>query len=105
MSNQCFVTASGMSLSHLVSNDEEARKFGRKILIAGLSEAGKTAVKRIFFLRQKPGDVEGLSATLDYERMTLSIKGTPFTYTVIKTMSPQLAFLTVCKWSESTIST
>lgn len=54
----------------------EAR-LGYKILIAGLAEAGKTAVKRLFFLKHTTEEVDGLSATLSYERLSTSIKNTP----------------------------
>jgi hypothetical protein len=54
-------------------------RLGYKILIGGLSEAGKTAVKRIFFLKHTTEEVDGLSATLSYERLSISIKKTPIT--------------------------
>ena len=54
-------------------------RLGYKILIAGLAEAGKTAVKRIFFLKQTTEEVDGLSATLSYERLSVTIKKTPIT--------------------------
>lgn len=66
-------------MSNWVSESEITTKLGYKILISGLSEAGKTAVKRIFFLRQHTKDVDRLSATINYERMSISIKGTPIT--------------------------
>ncbi|MHA2053235.1 MAG: ADP-ribosylation factor-like protein [Candidatus Hodarchaeales archaeon] len=47
--------------------------------MAGLSEAGKTAVKRIFFLKQSTDDVNSLSATINYERLAVTVKGTPIT--------------------------
>ena len=53
--------------------------LGHKILIAGLQEAGKTAIKRIFFLRQQAVDVKNLKATIDYERMAVKIAGVPIT--------------------------
>ncbi|MHA2328653.1 MAG: ADP-ribosylation factor-like protein [Candidatus Hodarchaeales archaeon] len=58
---------------------EAAERLGYKILLAGLSEAGKTAVKRIFFLKQEAKDVSDLSATINYERMTVKIHSTPVT--------------------------
>ncbi|MHA1966603.1 MAG: ADP-ribosylation factor-like protein [Candidatus Hodarchaeales archaeon] len=58
---------------------EIASRFGHKIVIAGLSAAGKTAVKRIFFRKQKTEDVDKLPATVDYERMTVSISDIPIT--------------------------
>ncbi|MHA2335337.1 MAG: ADP-ribosylation factor-like protein [Candidatus Hodarchaeales archaeon] len=62
-------------MSGLTDEKELASRFGHKIIIAGLSEAGKTAIKRIFFLKQKTKDVDKLGATLSYERMAVSIKG------------------------------
>ncbi|MFW9777638.1 MAG: ADP-ribosylation factor-like protein [Candidatus Heimdallarchaeota archaeon] len=62
-----------------VVDSEIATRLGHKILIAGLSEAGKTAIKRIFFLKQQTEDVKNLSATLNYERMSIIIKETPIT--------------------------
>ncbi|MFX0150085.1 MAG: ADP-ribosylation factor-like protein [Candidatus Hodarchaeota archaeon] len=64
-------------MSEWVSQSEIAARLGYKILIAGLSEAGKTAVKRIFFLKQKTEDVDNLRATINYERLSVSIRGTP----------------------------
>ena len=55
------------------------KSLGHKIVIAGLQEAGKTAIKRIFFLRQKQTDVKNLKATIDYERMAVKIAGVPLT--------------------------
>ncbi|MFW9996312.1 MAG: ADP-ribosylation factor-like protein [Candidatus Odinarchaeota archaeon] len=66
-------------MSTWVSESELASRLGYKILIAGLSEAGKTAVKRIFFMKQQTGDVNRLSATINYERIAVSIKGVPVT--------------------------
>lgn len=66
-------------MSEWVSDTELAAKLGYKILIAGLSEAGKTAVKRIFFLKQRAEDVDSLSATINYERMSITIQNTPIT--------------------------
>ncbi|MFX0087941.1 MAG: ADP-ribosylation factor-like protein [Candidatus Hodarchaeota archaeon] len=54
-------------------------RLGYKLLIGGLAEAGKTAVKRIFFLRHTTEEVDGLSATLSYERLSITIKKTPIT--------------------------
>lgn len=62
-----------------VSSEEITSRLGYKILLAGLSEAGKTAVKRIFFLKQKTEDVTNLAATINYERMSISIKDIPVT--------------------------
>ena len=88
--------------------DIEAR-LGYKILIAGLAEAGKTAVKRLFFLKHTTEEVDGLSATLSYERLSTSIKNTPisildlggqkiFLKRFLTTFSPWcfLAFLNMC---------
>ncbi|MFW9906923.1 MAG: ADP-ribosylation factor-like protein, partial [Candidatus Thorarchaeota archaeon] len=66
-------------MSEWVSDSEITARLGYKILIAGLSEAGKTAVKRIFFLKQQTEDVDSLSATINYERMSLTIHDTPIT--------------------------
>ncbi|UCG00668.1 MAG: hypothetical protein JSW11_13740 [Candidatus Heimdallarchaeota archaeon] len=66
-------------MSEWVSESEITARLGYKILIAGLSEAGKTAVKRIFFLKQQTEDVDSLSATINYERMSLTIHDTPIT--------------------------
>lgn len=66
-------------MSEWVSDTELTAKLGYKILIAGLSEAGKTAVKRIFFLKQRTEDVDSLSATINYERMSVTIRDTPIT--------------------------
>lgn len=66
-------------MSEWVSDIELTSKLGYKILIAGLSEAGKTAVKRIFFLKQRTEDVDSLSATINYERMSVTIRDTPIT--------------------------
>ncbi|MHA1970197.1 MAG: ADP-ribosylation factor-like protein, partial [Candidatus Hodarchaeales archaeon] len=51
--------------------------MGHKILLSGLSEAGKTAVKRIFFLKHSTEDVTNLSATINYERMSVIINDVP----------------------------
>ena len=64
--------------SWLNSSDLEST-LGHKVLIAGLQEAGKTAIKRVFFLRQKAVDVDNLKATIDYERMQVKINDTPLT--------------------------
>ncbi|MFX1516296.1 MAG: ADP-ribosylation factor-like protein [Promethearchaeota archaeon] len=66
-------------MSDWVSDIDITSKLGYKILIAGLSEAGKTAVKRIFFLKQHTEDVDSLSATINYERMSVSIGDIPIT--------------------------
>ena len=60
-----------------MSYQETTRHFGHKILLAGLSEAGKTAVKRIFFLKHTTDDVSNLSATINYERMSVLVKDVP----------------------------
>lgn len=66
-------------ISGWISETELSSRLGYKILIAGLSEAGKTAVKRIFFLRKRTEDVDSLSATINYERMAVSISDVPIT--------------------------
>lgn len=66
-------------MSSLLSHDDIITRMGHKFLIAGLAEAGKTAVKRIFFLKQVANDVAKLNATIDYERMTFIISDTPIT--------------------------
>ncbi len=64
-------------MSEWVSDSEITQRLGYKILIAGLSEAGKTAVKRIFFLKKRTEEVSSLSATINYERLSLNVKDTP----------------------------
>ena len=64
-------------MSRWVSESEISQQLGYKILIAGLSEAGKTAVKRIFFLKQQTEDVSQLSATINYERLSLTVNDIP----------------------------
>ncbi|MHA2173353.1 MAG: ADP-ribosylation factor-like protein [Candidatus Hodarchaeales archaeon] len=64
-------------MSRWVSESEISQQLGYKILIAGLSEAGKTAVKRIFFLKQQTEDVNKLSATINYERLSLTVNDVP----------------------------
>lgn len=66
-------------MSEWVSESEVSSRLGYKILIAGLSEAGKTAVKRVFFLGQGSQDVDNLAATINYERLIANIKDTPVT--------------------------
>ncbi|OLS21237.1 MAG: hypothetical protein HeimC3_36580 [Candidatus Heimdallarchaeota archaeon LC_3] len=66
-------------MSHLVSELELSARLGHKILIAGLAEAGKTATKRIFFLKQRAKDVDKLAATVNYERMSVVINNVPIT--------------------------
>lgn len=66
-------------MSDWVSQSEITTRLGYKVLIAGLSEAGKTAVKRIFFLKQETKDVTHLSATINYERMSVKINETSVT--------------------------
>ncbi|MFX1533109.1 MAG: ADP-ribosylation factor-like protein [Promethearchaeota archaeon] len=56
-----------------INKGELSAYMGYKILLAGLSAAGKTSIKRIFFYKQQTTDVENLSATIDYERKSLSI--------------------------------
>ncbi|MFX1251416.1 MAG: ADP-ribosylation factor-like protein [Promethearchaeota archaeon] len=56
-----------------INKGELSAHMGYKILLAGLSEAGKTSIKRIFFYKQQTTDVENLAATIDYERKSLSI--------------------------------
>ncbi|MHA1995066.1 MAG: ADP-ribosylation factor-like protein [Candidatus Hodarchaeales archaeon] len=66
-------------MSRWVLESEISQQLGYKILIAGLSEAGKTAVKRIFFLKQQTEDVNQLSATINYERLSLTVNDIPVT--------------------------
>ena len=68
-----------ISISEWVTESDISSRLGHKILIAGLSEAGKTAVKRIFFLKQSTDDVNSLSATINYERLAVTVKDTPIT--------------------------
>ncbi|MHA2329728.1 MAG: ADP-ribosylation factor-like protein, partial [Candidatus Hodarchaeales archaeon] len=62
-----------------VSHSDVHTKLGYKILLAGLSESGKTAVKRIFFLKHTTEEVDDLLATINYERLTMSIRDVPLT--------------------------
>ncbi|MFX0062159.1 MAG: ADP-ribosylation factor-like protein [Candidatus Hermodarchaeota archaeon] len=62
-----------------VNKRELSSHIGYKILLAGLSEAGKTSIKRIFFYKHKTTDVENLPATIDYERKSLSVSNTLIT--------------------------
>ena len=66
-------------MSELVSEKELSARLGHKILLAGLAEAGKTAIKRMFFLKQSSADVSKLSATVNYERISVVIKDVPIT--------------------------
>ena len=66
-------------MSKWISAQDLEATMGQKILIAGLQEAGKTAIKRIFFLRQQAIDVGGLKATIDYERLAVRINNVPIT--------------------------
>ena len=66
-------------MSKWISQADLESTMGHKILIAGLQEAGKTAIKRVFFLRQQAVDVNGLKATIDYERMAVRINNVPIT--------------------------
>ncbi len=66
-------------MSKWISPSDIESTMGHKILIAGLQEAGKTAIKRIFFLRQQAVDVNSLKATIDYERMAVRINNIPIT--------------------------
>ncbi len=59
-----------------VDKRELSSHMGYKILLAGLSEAGKTSIKRIFFYKHQTTDVENLPATIDYERKSMSISNT-----------------------------
>ncbi|MHA1990814.1 MAG: ADP-ribosylation factor-like protein [Candidatus Hodarchaeales archaeon] len=66
-------------MSELLSESELLKRLGHKILIAGLAEAGKTATKRIFFLRQNIDNVSNLPATVNYERISIVINDVPVT--------------------------
>ena len=66
-------------MSELISEKELSARLGHKILIAGLAEAGKTATKRIFFLKQNSDDVSKLSATVNYERISVVVNDVPIT--------------------------
>ncbi len=68
-----------MTVKGWVDRSRIDARLGYKILIAGLAEAGKTAVKRQFFLKHKTEEVDGLSATLSYERLSVTIDKTPIT--------------------------
>lgn len=66
-------------MSEWVSESEVSSRLGYKVLLAGLSEAGKTAVKRVFFLKQSAKDVGDLAATINYERLIANIGETTIT--------------------------
>ncbi|MHA2272654.1 MAG: ADP-ribosylation factor-like protein [Candidatus Hodarchaeales archaeon] len=66
-------------MSEWVSESEVSLRLGYKVLLAGLSEAGKTAVKRVFFLKQSAKDVDDLAATINYERLIANIGDTTIT--------------------------
>jgi Glu-tRNA(Gln) amidotransferase subunit E-like FAD-binding protein len=66
-------------MSNLFSESEFTTRLGHKILIAGLSEAGKSATKRIFFLKHKPKSVSDLAATINYDRLAIVINDVPVT--------------------------
>ncbi|MHA2102268.1 MAG: ADP-ribosylation factor-like protein [Candidatus Hodarchaeales archaeon] len=66
-------------MSNLFSESEFTERLGHKILIAGLSEAGKSATKRIFFLKHKPKSVSDLAATINYDRLAIVINDVPVT--------------------------
>ena len=54
----------------LKSKDGDA-KVEDKILLMGLQQAGKTAIKDVVFFDKKPGEVEDYMATVHYERQYL----------------------------------
>lgn len=62
-------------MSEWISRQDVISRLGHKLLIVGLSEAGKTAIKKIFFENRSAEDVIDLQATLNYERLTTSIQG------------------------------
>ena len=66
-------------MSEWVSQSDLENRLGNKLLLAGLSEAGKTAVKKLYFQDSKLDEITGLSATLNYERLTTSINNVPIT--------------------------
>ena len=66
-------------MSEWVSQSEIENRLGNKLLLAGLSEAGKTAVKKLYFQNSKLDEITGLSATLNYERLTTTINNAPIT--------------------------
>ncbi len=49
--------------------------LGKKVLLAGLSEAGKTAIRDVVFGGKSATEVEGYGATLNYTRMLISLDG------------------------------
>ncbi|MFX1251619.1 MAG: ADP-ribosylation factor-like protein, partial [Promethearchaeota archaeon] len=59
-----------------VNKRELSSHMGYKILLAGLSEAGKTSIKRIFFFKHRTTEVENLPATIDYDRKSMPISNT-----------------------------
>ena len=66
-------------MSEWVSQSDLENRLGNKLLLAGLSEAGKTAVKKLYFQNSKLDEITGLSATLNYERLTTTINNSPIT--------------------------
>jgi Ras-related GTP-binding protein A/B len=66
-------------MSEWVNSSELDNRLGNKLLLAGLSEAGKTAVKKLYFQNSKLDEITGLSATLNYERLTTTINDVPIT--------------------------
>ena len=66
-------------MSEWVSHADLENRLGNKLLLAGLSEAGKTAVKKLYFQNSKLDEITGLSATLNYERLTTTINNVPIT--------------------------
>ncbi len=49
--------------------------LGKKLLLCGLSEAGKTAICDVIFRGKTIKEVEGLSATINYIRQIISLEG------------------------------
>lgn len=52
-------------------------QLGIKILFCGLSEAGKTAIKKVVFEEEDVSTISTLSATIDYERTIAKKHGVP----------------------------
>ncbi|MFQ5821641.1 MAG: ADP-ribosylation factor-like protein [Candidatus Heimdallarchaeota archaeon] len=49
--------------------------LGKKLLLCGLNEAGKTAIRDVVFGGKGAKEVEGLSATINYVRQIISLEG------------------------------
>ncbi len=64
-------------MSNWVDESEIENQLGSKVLLAGLSESGKTAIKRLFFQNSSIEELKNLSATINYDRLTTTINNVP----------------------------